>query len=65
MVLSALIKLFDSHEVLKFNILLGFIIQNNHKLVILAPLEVTESTDACKCWFVSSLLQYLRQKQAL
>ena len=37
-------KLFDSHEVLEIYILLSFIIQNLHKLAILPPLEVTEST---------------------
>ena len=55
-------ELFDSYQVLEINILLSFYTQNLHKLAILAPLEVTESTHACKCRFDSSLLHYLMQK---
>ena len=42
--------------------MLSFNIQNLHKLAILVLLEVTESTHACKCRFVSSLLHYWGKK---
>ena len=41
---------------LKVTFCLSFNIHNLHELAILVPQEVKESTNACRCRFVSSLL---------